>query len=97
MVRTRSGVAIRLVVESALSQSRYAGATVPHRLLPNREPALAAELHRCEQSISTTGRRRFHRGAGASRDPSRAPDGTAHGTDIASLFQSCDTEPMAAL
>src|SRR5215831_1893233 len=97
MVRIRSGVAIRLVVESAVSPSRYTGATVPHRLLPNGKPALAAELHRCEQVISTKGRRRFHGGAGASREPGRAPDGTAHGTDIGGLFQSRDTEPMAAL
>ena len=39
----------------------------------------------------------FTSGAGASRDPGRAPDGTAHGIDLAGLFQSCDAEPMAAL
>src|SRR6516165_7567040 len=97
MVRKRSGVAVRLVVESALSPPCYARAAVIHRLLPNRGPTLAAELHRREQVIPAAGRVRFHRSAGASRDPGRAPDGTAHGIDLAGLFQSRDAEQMAAL
>src|SRR6516162_5116401 len=97
MVRKRSGVAVRLVVESALSPPRYARAAVFHRLLPNREPALAAELHRREQVIPAARRVGFHRGARATRDPGRAPDGATHGIDLAGLFQSRDAEPMAAL
>src|SRR4029453_652722 len=97
MVRKRSGMAVRLVVESAFSPPRYPRVAVFRRLFPNREPALAAELHRREQIISAAGRGGFRRGAGASRDPGRAPDGAAHGTDLAGLFQSCDAEPMAPL
>src|SRR5262249_44915722 len=97
MVCKRSGVAVRMVVEGALSPPRYAGTTVLHRLLPNREPALATELHRREQVIPAAGRNGFHRGAGASRDPSRATDGAAHGVDLPGLFQSRDAESMAAL
>ena len=56
----RSRVAVRVVVESALSPDRYARAAVFHRLLPDREPALAAELYRREQVISAAGRGGFH-------------------------------------
>src|ERR1700751_4646184 len=97
MVRKRSGVAVRLVVESALSPPCYARAAVFHRLLPNGETALAAEVHRREQVIPAAGGIGFHCGAGASRDPGRAPDGAAHGIDLAGLFQSRDAESMAAL
>src|SRR5215831_1573591 len=97
MVRKRSGVAVRLVVESALSPPRYARAAVFRRLLPNREPALVAELHRREQVIPAAGRVGFHRGAGTSRDPGRTPDGATHGLDLAGLFQSRYAEPVAAL
>src|SRR3974377_1678152 len=97
MVRERSGVAVRLVVESALSPPRYVRTAVFHRLLPNGEPTLVAELHWREQVISAAGRIGFHSGTGTSRDPGRAPDGAAHGIDLAGLFRSRDAEPMAAL
>src|SRR5215831_12834331 len=97
MVRERSGVAIRLVVESALSPPRYVRTAVFHRLLPDGKPALVAELHWREQVIPAAGRIGFHGGAGASLDPARAPDGAAHGTDLVGLFRPRDAEPMAAL
>src|SRR6516164_6691942 len=97
MVRNRPGVALQLVVESALSPPRYARAAVFHRLLSNREPVLAAELHRRQQVIPAAGRVGFYLGAGAPRDPRRAPDGAAHEVDLAGLFQSRDAESMAAL
>src|SRR5215831_13939836 len=97
MVRKRSGVAVRLVVESALSPPRYARAAVFRRLLPNREPALAAELHRREQVIPAAGRDGFHCGAGAPRNTGRASDGGVHGASLASLFQSRDSKPLATL
>src|SRR6476620_11529086 len=93
----RSSLAVRVVVESALSPHRYARAAVFHRLLPDREPALATELCRREQVLSAAGRGGFHYGAGAARDPGRAPDGAVHGTGLASVFQSRDAEPMAPL
>src|SRR5262245_8318566 len=97
MVRRSGGLAVRVVVEGALSALGHARAAVFHRLLSDRESALVAELYRREQVIPGAGRGGFHRGAGAAGDPSRAPDGTAHETDLAGIFQSRDAEPMAAL
>src|SRR5215470_300215 len=93
----RPGVAVRVVVESALCPPRYARAAVCRRLLPDREPTLAAKLHRREQVIPAARRVGFRRGPGASRDPSRAPDGAAYGAHLPGVFRSCDAEPMAAL
>src|SRR5215469_10170608 len=97
MVRERSSVAVRLVVEGAFPPPRVARAALFRRLLSDGEPALAAELHRREQIIPAARRGGFHHGTGAPRDPARARNGAAHGTGFTGLFQPGDAEPMAAL
>ena len=49
------------------------------------------------KSYPPRGEADFTSGAGAACYPGRAPDGAAHGTDLAGVFQSRDAEPMAAL
>src|SRR5499425_1197198 len=90
-------VANRVVVESAVSADRHAGATVLHRLLPYRESTLGAELHRREQGISSDARERVHRGARAARVTGRPRDGTADGTHLSRVSQPHDAEPAAPL
>src|SRR5215831_2498618 len=88
-------MANRVVVESAVSSDRHAGATVLHRLLPHGESTLAAELHRREQGISSDARGRIYRGARAARVAGRPRDGTADGTDVSGVSQPRDAEPVA--
>jgi 2-polyprenyl-6-methoxyphenol hydroxylase-like FAD-dependent oxidoreductase len=57
MVRTRTPrVAARVVVEGAVPPDRHGRAAVLHRLLPHREPTLAAELYWREQGLSSDAR-----------------------------------------